>query len=188
MTKYTLPPMRPEEVVCPNSACGASSRIGVHSHKERRYICHSCKHTFADTSGTLLYRLKQPLELVLVVITLLAYGCPIPAIVAAFGLDERTIATWQLKAGQHAKHVQTQLVCHGRVDLGQVQADELYTKTQAGPVWIATAMTVFSRLWLWGAISWKRDEALVTPVIEHSRAAAAPGQGLVFAVDGFKAY
>jgi transposase-like protein len=188
MLKYTLPPMRPEQVVCSNSECRASGRIAVHSHKERRYICHGCKRTFVDTSGTLLYRLKQPLELVLVVLTLLAYGCPIPALVAAFGLDERTIATWQLKAGQHAKQVQNQLVCQGTVDLGQVQADELYTKTQAGPVWIATAMTVFSRLWLWGAIGWQRDEALVRPVIEQVRAAAQPGQPILFAVDGFKAY
>lgn len=188
MTKYTLPPMRPEQVVCPNSECGASGRIGVHSHKERRYICHACKRTFADTTGTLLYRLKQPLDLVLIVLTLLAYGCPSGALVAAFGLDERTIARWQCKAGQHAKQVQEQLVCQGNLDLGQVQADELYTKTQAGPVWIATAMTVFSRLWLWGAISWNRDEALITPVIEHVRAAAQPGRAILFAVDGFKAY
>jgi transposase-like protein len=188
MLKYTLPPMRPEQVVCPNSACGASGRIGVHSHKERRYICHGCKRTFADTTGTLLYRLKQPLDLVVLVVTLLAYGCPIGALVAAFGLDERTIAAWQDKAGQHAKRVQAQVVCQGAIDVGQVQADELYTKTQAGPVWIATAMTVFSRLWLWGTISWDRDQALITPVIEHSRAAAQPGQPILFAVDGFKAY
>jgi transposase-like protein len=180
--------MRPEQVGCPNSACGTSTRIGVHSHKERRYICHACKRTFADTSGTLLYRLKQPLDLVVLVLTLLAYGCPSGAVVAAFGLDERTIANWQRKAGQHAKQVQEQLVCQGSLDLGQVQADELYTKTQAGPIWIATAMTVFSRLWLWGAISWDRDEALITPVIEHTRAAAQPGKPILFAVDGFTAY
>jgi transposase-like protein len=188
MTKYTLPPMRPEQVVCPNSACGASGRIGVHSHKERRYICHDCKRTFADTSGTLLYRLKQPLDLVLLVVTLLAYGCPIGAVVAAFGFDERTIAAWQAKAGQHAKQVQEQLVCHGTVDVGQVQADELYTKTQAGPVWVATAMTVFSRLWLWGTLSWERDTALIEPVLKQVRAAAQPGKPILFAVDGFKAY
>lgn len=188
MTKYTLPPMRPEQVVCPNSECGASGRIGVHSRKERRYICHACKRTFAATSGTLLYRLKQPLDLVVLVLTLLAYGCPTTALIAAFGLDERTIANWQRKAGQHAKQVQQQLVCQGNVDVGQVQADELYTKTQAGPIWIATALTVFSRLWLWGAISWNRDEALITPVIEHVRAAAQPGKPTLFAVDGFRAY
>ncbi len=188
MTKYTLPPMRPEEAVCPNSACGANGRIGVHSHKERRYICHDCRRTFADTTGTLLYRLKQPLGLVLLVLTLLAYGCPIGALVAAFGVDERTIAAWQHKAGQHAKRVQEQLVCQGTIDVGQVQADELYTKTQAGPVWVATAMSVFSRLWLWGASSWNRDEALITPVIEQVRAAALPGPPILVAVDGFKAY
>jgi transposase-like protein len=188
MTKYTLPPMRPEQVVCPNSACDASGCIAVHSHKERRYICHGCKRTFAASTGTLLYRLKQPLDLVLLVLTLLAYGCPTPALVAAFGLDERTIASWQRKAGQHAKRVQQQLVCQASLDLGQVQADELYTKTQAGPVWIAMAISVFSRLWLWGAISWDRDEALMRPVIEQVRAAAQPNQPLLFAVDGFKAY
>ena len=188
MTKYTLPPLRPEVVVCPNSQCEATGRIGVHSHKERRYICHGCKRTFADTTGTLLYGLKHPLWLVLVVLTLLAYGCPVPAIVATFDLDERTVADWQSKAGKQARQVQETVVCQGQIDVGQVQADELYTKTQAGPVWIATAMTVFSRLWLWGAIGWQRDEALIEPVIEHSRAAARPGHPILFAVDGFKAY
>lgn len=180
--------MRPELVVCPKSDCGASDRIGIHSHKERRYICHTCHRTFAETSGTMLYGLKHPIWVVLVILSLLAYGCPIPAIVATFEVDERTVADWQLKAGQHAKTVQQQVVCQGQVDLGQVQADELYTKTQAGPVWIATAMTVFSRLWLWGAISWDRDAALVEPVIEQVRAAAQPEQPILFAVDGFKAY
>jgi hypothetical protein len=126
--------------------------------------------------------------LILVVLSLLAYGCPIPALVATFELDERTIADWQSKAGQQAKRVQEQVVCQGQVDLGQVQADELYTKTQAGPVWIATAMTVFSRLWLWATISWDRDAALVEEVIAHSRAAAQIGKPILFAVDGFKAY
>jgi transposase-like protein len=188
MLNTTLPPMRPELVVCPNLACGASERIGVHSLKERRYICHVCGKTFAETSGTPLFGLKHPLWLVGVVLALLACGCPVPAVVFAFGLDERTVADWQAKAGRHAKTVQQQLVCQGAIDLGQVQADELYTKTQAGPVWIATAMTVFSRLWLWGAISWNRDAALLAPVIEHVRAAAQPGYPILFAVDGFKAY
>jgi transposase-like protein len=188
MLNTTLPPMRPELVVCPNSACDASRRIGVHSHKERRYICHACNKTFAETSGTPLFGLKHPLWLVGVVLALLACGCPVPAVVFAFGLDERTVADWQAKAGAHAKTIQQQVVCQGTVDVGQVQADELYTKTQAGPVWIATAMTVFSRLWLWGAIGWERDTTLVAPVIEQVRAAARPGQPLLFAVDGFKAY
>jgi len=180
--------MRPELVVCPNSACDASGRIGVHSRKERRYICHACGKTFAETSGTILFGLKHPLWLVGVVLALLACGCPIPAVVFAFGVDERTVADWQAKAGRQAKTVHEHLVCQGTLDVGQVQADELYTKTQAGPLWIATAMTVFSRLWLWGAIGWERDAALIEPVIAQVRAAARPGQAILFAVDGFQAY
>ena len=141
--------MRPELAVCPNSSCDASRPIGVHSQKQRRYKCHACGKTFAETSGTLLFGLKHPLWLISVVLALLATGCPVPAVVFAFGLDARTVADWQAKAGRQAKTVHQQFVCQGTVDVGQVQADELYTKTQAGPVWIATALTVFSRLWLW---------------------------------------
>ncbi len=182
--------MRPELVVCPKSDCGASDPIGVHSHQQRRYICQTCHRTFAETTGTILYLygLKHPIALVLVVLTLVAHGCPVPAIVATFALDERTVADWQRKAGRHARTVQEQLVCNGQVDVGQVQADELYTKTQAGAAWIATAMTVFSRLWLWGAISWNRDAALVEPVLVQVRKAAQREQPILFAIDGFSAY
>ncbi len=188
MTTYMLPPMRPELVVCPKSDCGASDRIDVHAHKKRQYICHACGKTFAETTGTLRYDLKHPAWLVVLVLTVLAYGCPVPAIVMAFGLDERTVADWQLKAGQHAKQVQTEVVCNSTVNLGQVPADELYTKPQAGAIWMATALTVFSRLWLWGAIGWERDEHLITPVIQQVRAAAKWGHAILWAVDGFRAY
>ena len=138
--------------VCPNEACGASYPIGVHSHVERRYRCYACGRTFAETVGTPLSGLTHPTWLVVLVLTLLAYGCPIPAIVAACALDERTVAAWQQKAGLHAKQIQEQVVCQGQVELGQVQGDELSVKTQSGSVWMATAMCVFSRLFV-GALS-----------------------------------
>jgi transposase-like protein len=188
MTKHTLPPLRPELAVCPNPACGASHRIGVHSHQERRYKCHACTRTFSETVGTPLYGLKHPIWLVVLVLTLLAYGCPIPAIVAACALDERTVAAWQQKAGLHAKQVQEQVVCQGQVELGQVQGDELYVKTQRGTVWMATAMTVFSRLFIWGAVAKERDTALITQVVTQVRAAARRGQPILWAIDGFAAW
>jgi transposase-like protein len=188
MLSTTLPPLRPELAICPNSACGASDYIGVHSHKERRYICHTCGKTFAETVGTPLFGLKHPTWLVVVVLALLAHGCPIPAIVFAFGLDERTVTDWHLKAGRHAQQVQDQVVCQGQVDLGQVQGDELYVKTQYGTVWMATAMTVFARLFVWGAIAPTRDTALITQVVAHVRAAARVGQPILWAVDGFAAW
>jgi transposase-like protein len=188
MTHTTLPPLRPEAVVCPKPACGASGRIGVHSYKKRQYKCHACGKTFAETVGTPLYGLKYPLHVVVTVLTLLAYGCPIPAIVAAFTLDERTVADWQQKAGPQAMRVQEAIVCQGPVELGQVQGDERYVKTQHGTVCMATAMSVFSRLFLWGAVAPQRDTALITQVVQQVRAAARRGQPLLWAVDGFAAW
>ena len=188
MLKYTLPPLRPELVVCPKPACDASGRIGIHSHQERRYICHACGATFAETVGTPLYGLKHPAWLVVLVLALLAGGCPIPAIVFAFGLDERTVSDWHQKAGQHAKRVQEAIVCQGQVELGQAQGDELYVKTQHGTVWMATAMSVFSRLFLWGAVAPARDTTLIMQVVQQVRAAAHMGSPMLWAVDGFAAW
>jgi transposase-like protein len=132
MLTTTLPPMRPELVVCPNSECGASGRIGVHSIKERRYMCHACHKTFAETSGTPLYGLKHPLWMGGLVLALLAYGCPIPAVVFAFGLSERTLADWQSKAGRHAKTVQQQLVCQGALEEAKSRLTSCTPKRRPG--------------------------------------------------------
>jgi hypothetical protein len=43
-------------------------------------------------ADTVLYRIHKPKWLVVAVVTLLAHGCPVQAIVAAFELDERTVA------------------------------------------------------------------------------------------------
>lgn len=188
MTKYELPPMRPELAVCARCGSESNGRIGIHSHQERRYKCHRCGKTFSERYGTPLYGLKAPTWQVVVVLTLLAYGCPLQAIVIAFGLDERTVSEWQRKAGLHAKGVQEAMVCNGQVDVGQVQGDEFYLRTQCGGVWIATAMSVFSRLCLWGAVSIERKTALVTQVVTQVKAAAQPNQPLLWAVDGFSAW
>jgi len=100
-----------------------------------------------------------------VVLTLLAHGCPVQAITAAFYLDARTVTDGLRKAGLHGKKIQGRVVCHGRVTLGQVQADELYVKMQGGRVWMATAMRVFSRLFLWGEIALQRDRCLIERVV-----------------------
>ena len=88
--------MDPTKVFCHNLNCPARGtlghgNIGVHSIKQSRYICHVCGKTFTDTKDSMFYRLRHSAEFVTLIVTLLAYGCPIAAIVAAFGLDERTV-------------------------------------------------------------------------------------------------
>ena len=99
------------------------------------------------------------------------------------------MAAWHRKAGRHGKGVQETQVCQRSVELGQVQADELCVTTQRGKVWMATAMSVFSRLFLWGEVSAHRDRSLIERVMQKVRQAAGSlPQAVLFAVDGFSAY
>ena len=50
-------------------------------------------------------RLRTDPQIVMWVVVLLAYGCPLPAIVKAFGFDERTVKNWWQRAGMHCQEV-----------------------------------------------------------------------------------
>jgi len=123
---------------------------------------------------------------VVIVVTLLANGCPVQAIVAAFGFDERTVAVWWARSGRQGQAVHEYLVEQPR-DLGQVQADELRVKKQGGIVWMALAMMVRTRLWLGGAVSEQRDLPLIRRLIERVRRCAAH-RPLLVCTDGLVSY
>ena len=183
--------MDPQQIFCHNPDCPASGKvgqgnIGVHSLKQQRYICHECKQTFTQSKGSVFYRLRYSCEFVTQVITLLAYGCPLQAIVAAFGIDERTVARWQTRAGRHCEQVHQHLV-HQPRDLGQVQADEIRVRYQGGVAWLALAIAVPTRLWLAGVVSGCRDGALIQRLVQqvHQCALYRP---LLLCVDGLAAY
>jgi len=184
--------MDPHSVFCPNPACPDKGQcnggnIGIHSQQERRYRCTTCGTTFAATRGTAFYRLHHPRELMVLVVTLLCHGCPIQAIVAACGLDERTVTAWLHRAGAHGQAVHDTVVQTGQVDLGQVQADEICVNVCCGRVWQAMALAVPSRLWLGGELSPRRDGALLTATLRRVAACAAR-TALLLCVDGFSAY
>ncbi len=120
------------------------------------------------------------------VVTLVGHGCPIPAIEAAFGFQASTIRAWIDAAGAQSEAVHHAVVVQER-DLGQVQADEIHVKTQAGVLWVAMAMMVNTRLWLGGAVSAHRDRALITQVIALVVACAQWGPLLVV-TDGLSTY
>ena len=179
--------MDPTTTCCPNENCPARGQsgqgnIGIHSQKEQRFICHACHTTFSARKGTVFYRLRTSAETVVIVVTLLAHGCPVQAIVAALGFDERTVADWWARSGRQGQAVQEYLVEQPR-DLGQVQADELRVKKQGGIVWMALAMMVTTRLWLGGEVSEQRDLPLSRRLIERVRRCAAH-RPLLFCTDG----
>jgi IS1 family transposase len=119
-------------------------------------------------------------------VTLLAHGCPVQAIVAAFGFDERTVADWLDRAGVHCHAVHEHLVETPR-RLGQVQADELRVKTQGTIVWMAMALMVPTRLWLGGEVSPQRDLSLIRRLMHRVRRCALAGR-LLICTDGLCSY
>jgi transposase-like protein len=184
--------MNPDEQFCPNIDCPARGKLGegnitIHSLKEGRYKCEGCGRTFSATTGTALYGLKKGSNLFITVVTLLANGCPPQAIVAAFGLDERTVKDWFKRSGQHCRKVHEHFMAHTTLDLGQVQADEIKVKKQRGAVWMALAIMVSTRLWLGGVVEANRDKSLIRAVAGQVRQWALC-RPLLLAVDGFAAY
>jgi transposase-like protein len=180
--------MNPQTQFCHNVECPARGRvgqgnIGVHSRREQRYRCQRCGHTFAATKGTPFYRLRTSAELVTVVLTLLCHGCPTPAIVAALGLDERTVAQWLRRAGGHCQQVHRHVVQQGAVDLPHVQADALWVQLVGRRVWMAMALAVPSRLWLGGVLSPHRDLVLSTTLVQLIRSGAR-SLAILVCVDG----
>lgn len=185
--------MNPQPLFCPNDACPSrgcteQGNIIVHDSLKNRYKCKTCGKTFSARQGTPLYRLQTDEKTLLLVLALLAYGCPIPAIVFAFGLDERTVRRWLSKAGAHCQQMHQHRVSDQPHALGQVQADELRVRLQKRlVVWMALAIQVNTRLWLGGALSPTRDNRLLARLVGQVKAQALFGP-LLLVTDGLTSY
>jgi transposase-like protein len=144
-------PMDASKQFCPNEACSARGQkaqgnISIHDRQRQRYRCKVCKHTWSSRRGTMLEGLRKPRELIVIVVTLLSYGCPVQAIVHAFGLDERTVADWRDRAGVHCQRVHQQIVEQGHLDLMHVQADEIRVKGYKMIAWMGLcAVSVYMK-------------------------------------------
>ena len=123
----------------------------------------------------------------MMVVTLLAFGCPVQAIVQAIGLDERTVRSWWLKSGEQSERVHESVIGTSQLDLEHVQADEIKVKTRGGTIWMALAMLVSTRLWLGGVVSPKRDADLIEALVAKIRQVALCRE-LLLAVDGLVSY
>jgi IS1 family transposase len=132
--------------------------------------------------------LRSPGELIVIVVTLLAYGCPLQAIVRAYGLDERTVADWQRRAGEHCQQVHQAIVQQGHVQSHHVQADEIRAKGRKLVMWMALAIDATSRLWLAGVVSVQRDRALADALMQQVRLCCQAVRALLVCTDGWAAY
>ncbi|MBF6607076.1 MAG: hypothetical protein IVW53_16060 [Chloroflexi bacterium] len=126
--------------------------------------------------------------MIVIVVTLLAYGCPIQAIVHAFELDERTVASWRDRAGKQCEKVHHHLIEQGTLDLVHVQADEIRVKGRSMIAWMGLSMMVSTRLWLGGVVSLTRDTALADRMMRQVRACSQAACALLVSTDGWAAY
>jgi transposase-like protein/IS1 family transposase len=186
-------PMDASKQFCPNEACSARGQkaqgnIIIHDRKRQRYRCKACKHTFSARRGTMLEGLRKPMDLIVIVVTLLTYGCPVQAIVHAFELDERTVADWRDRAGAPCQKVHKELVEQGRLDLMHVQADEIRVKGCKMIAWMGLAMMVSTRLWVAGVVQVSRDRNLADRLMSQVRRAAQVLRPLLVLTDGWAAY
>jgi transposase-like protein/IS1 family transposase len=191
--KTTTEQMDASQVFCPNLDCVARGHIGQgnivsHGKARARYRCKSCGKTFSAQAGTMFEGLRKPKALIVIVVTLLAYGCPIQAIVQAFGLDERTVASWRDRAGKHCQQVHQAVVQQGQLDLVHVQADEIRVKGCKMIAWMGLAMMVPTRLWLGGVVSLTRDRSLADRLLSQVRSCCQPLRALLVCTDGWNAY
>lgn len=184
--------MSPQPTFCPNLSCPSrgvegAGNLKVHDSLRNRWKCSTCGKTFSGRQATPFYGLKTDEKTVICVVTLLAFGCPLPAIVAAFGVDERTVAAWQQRAGKHCQQIHKALVQQPR-NLSHVEADEIRVRAQKRQVfWMALALCGSTRLWLGGVVSAHRDKHLARALANQVRACCQEG-ALLVVTDGWRAY
>src|SRR5260370_19537554 len=131
--------------------------------------------------------LRKPKSLIVIVVTLLTYGCPVQAIVHALDLDERTVAAWRDRAGVQCQKVHEAIVEQGKLDLVHVQADEIRVKGRKMIAWMGLAMMVSTRLWVAGTVSLSRDKGLADALLHQVRRAAQRLRPLRVLTDGWAA-
>ncbi len=193
MQQLTAEPMEPSEQFCPNSTCCARGQTGqgnirIHDRKRQRYRCTVCKQTFSARRGTMFEGLRTATDLVVIVVTLLAFGCPVQAIVQAYGLDERTVASWRDRAGKQCQRVHQAIIEQGRLDVVHVQADEMRVKARNMVAWMGLAIMVPTRLWLGGVVSHTRDSSLADRLLHQVRVCTQGACTLLVCTDGWAAY
>ncbi len=85
------------------------------------------------------------------------------------------------------RRVHEHIVEAGRVELGQVQADELRVRVVGGVMWLAGALAVQSRLWLGGVGSLRRDRDLIRTLLSRVRSCGSV-RAVLLCTDGLASY
>jgi transposase-like protein len=178
---------------CLNETCPSRGKIGqgniiIHDSNRGRYRCNVCKKTFNKRRGTALEGIRKSDDLFITVISLVSQGCPIQAIVYTYEIDERTVASWQERAGLHCEKVHKDKIEQGNLDPKQAQVDEIRVKARGMVIWMGLAIMVPTRLWVAGLVSTTRDRNFTDTLLQRVRNCCRALSALLICVDGLKSY
>jgi len=118
---------------CWNEACadygqGGKGNIiknGKTDKGVQRYRCQTCKKTFTETKGTLLYRCRHSEEEIVECMAMVGDRNSLAAIHRMKGIKEETVGRWMERAATQVERIEEQLV--GPKKLSRVQMDALWT-------------------------------------------------------------
>lgn len=116
---------------CPNEDCQDYGKLqnevqqniikfGKTKKGRQRYRCKTCKQTFTETKGTLLYGKRTAEEEILEVLALLAEGSRLSSLSRVKGHKEDTIMQWLEEAAAHAEEVEAALLAKYQITRGQL--------------------------------------------------------------------
>jgi transposase-like protein len=116
---------------CPNPGCADYQKLQTdrqhniirfgHTRAGRqRYQCRTCRHTFAETKGTLFYRRRASVEEILATLAQLAEGNRISSLTRTTGHKEDTILEWLQEAAEHVQAIEEALMADFQITRGQL--------------------------------------------------------------------
>ncbi len=123
---------------CPYEDCpdfgktdqGNLIRFGKTRQGKQRFQCKTCRKTFNENYGTLLYGKRTDEKDILETLALLAEGVRISSLHRAKGFKEDTILAWLRQAAEHAEELDERLLKHYRLERGQLDALWSYVKNK----------------------------------------------------------
>jgi IS1 family transposase len=150
--------------------------------------CQACGGRKTSRLDTPMYRLKTPLQHVVMVMTALSEGVDISAASRIFGYHPTTIQRWLERGGGHGERLHERALFRAVV-AGHIQLDELVTRVKRDHerVWLWSAIDAASKL-IVAAHLGRRSTADACELIHQVCQRLKPGCFPVYTSDGLNQY
>jgi transposase-like protein len=122
--------LAPAGSFCWNAECPDYGQVGHGNMRKfgrtdkgvQRYQCKTCKHTSAETKGTVFHGCHHSQETILECLAMLADRNSLAAIHRIKGVKEETVSEWLQRAAAHVEQIEAVLLANYRVSRAQLDA------------------------------------------------------------------